>query len=132
MGFPVGKHRRGALRLTAELSAALGPRQPLQHHLGCKLGSELTTMCHVTFPLWTYCTVVSWWSKSWGSLQLHQLAVERVWMHRIPERVSITADVLGQSAGHRWGAWPTLLAHAALGQHKGVEVDYQPDPRAVS
>src|SRR5262245_37153643 len=53
-------------------------------------------------------------------------------MHGIPDIVSITLYVLGQSGGHRRGAWPTLLAQASIGQHKVVEVDYQPDPRAVS
>lgn len=56
--------------LTAELSTAPGSRQQLQHHLGFKLGSELTTVCQVTFSLGTYCTAVSLWSNFRGSLQI--------------------------------------------------------------
>ena len=63
---------------------------------------------------------------------LHQLADERIRMHGIPDIVPITPHVLGQSDGHRRGARPALLAQALMGQHKVVEVDDQPDPRAVS
>jgi hypothetical protein len=63
---------------------------------------------------------------------LPQLAVEWIRLHRIPEIVLIAPHMAGNPDGHRRGAWPALLAQALMGQHKVVEGDDLPDPRAVS
>jgi hypothetical protein len=48
-------------------------------------------------------------------------------MHGPPDLVLIVPDMVGQTHGHRWGAWRATLAQALLRPHNIVQADQEPD-----
>ena len=56
--LPIGQYGGCELVRSAALGTARRPRPQLQHDLSVARGGELATVCHMTLPLWTSCTVV--------------------------------------------------------------------------
>src|SRR5437763_1477479 len=67
------------------------------------------------------------WSQQLCSPFVHLLGEDGSGMHRQPDILLIAPDMVGQTNGHRWGAWHTTLASALMRHPNVVEADHEPD-----
>src|SRR5215813_7414597 len=67
-----------------------------------------------------------------GDTGLHLLYQGRIGMHWQPDVFPRAPYMVGQSYGHRWGAWCAALSQAFMGHHEVGEAHQKPEPSPVA